>query len=55
MKCCVSFGGGLEFFNEKNGEATEGRGFIVKCEETLFEGVGGGTCENPIGRSYRNC
>ena len=28
----------------KNGEPTEGRGFIVKCGETSFEGV----CKNPM-------
>ena len=38
LKYCVSFGWGLEFFHEKNREATEGRGFIMKCEETAFEG-----------------
>ena len=37
------FGGGLEFFNEKNGETTEGRGSIVKCGEIPFER---GACEN---------
>ena len=45
LKYCVSFGGGLEFFDEKNGEATERRGFIVKCGETPFEGW---ACENPV-------
>ena len=43
MKNYVSFEGGLEFFNEKNGKATEGRGSIVKCGETPF---GRGACEN---------
>ena len=36
LKYCVSFGGGLEFFNKINWEATEGRGYIGKCGETLF-------------------
>ena len=36
-KSCVLFEGGLEDSNEKNGEATEGRGSIVKCGETLFD------------------
>ena len=31
----------MEFFNEKNGEVIEGRGFIVECGETLLEGEGG--------------
>ena len=39
LKSCVLFGEGLEGCNEeKNGEATERRVYIVKCEETLFEG-----------------
>ena len=49
MKYCVFFESGLEFFNEKIGEATEGRGSIVKCGETLFDGEGGwGACENLV-------
>ena len=35
---------------KKNGEATEERGSIVKCGETLSE-RGGGACENPVGLS----
>ena len=42
----------MEFFNEKSGEAMEGRGFIVKCGEAPFEGGGSGGgeggCENLI-------
>ena len=45
LKYYVSFGGGLEFFDEKNGEATEGRGSIVKCGENPFEEW---ACENPV-------
>ena len=37
-KSCVLFEGALENPNEKNGEATEGRGSIVKYGETLFDG-----------------
>ena len=42
---------------KKNGEATEGRGSIVKCGKMLHEGK---ACENPVGwssvwRSYKNC
>ena len=57
----------MEFFNKKSGEATEGRGFIVKCGEAPFEGggspVGGGgpggrgggrVCENLIELSMCN-
>ena len=33
---------------KKNGEATERRGFIVKCGEVLHEGE---ACENPVGWS----
>ena len=38
MKSCLSFGGGLEGSNDENVEATESRGSLVKCGETLFEG-----------------
>ena len=38
LKSCLSFGGGLEGSNDENVEATESRGSLVKCGETLFEG-----------------
>ena len=41
LKSCVSFGGGLEGSNERNGEATGGAS-IVKCGETPLECWGGG-------------
>ena len=46
----------MEFFNKKSGEATEGRGFIVKCGEAPFEGGEGGgrVCENFIELSMCN-
>ena len=49
----------MEFFNKKGGEATEGRGFIVKCGEAPFEGGGpwgggGRVCENLIELSMCN-
>ena len=40
LKSCIAFGGSLGGCNEKkrkNGEGTEGRGSIVKREETLHE------------------
>ena len=48
MKYCVFFGGGLELFNEKIGEATEGRGSIVKCGETPFDPLELSMCDSPI-------
>ena len=54
LKYCVSiFWRRLGVFWWKNGEATEGSGFIVKCGETLSEG-GGGLWKSH-GWPYRNC
>ena len=50
MKSCISFRGAFEGCNgEKNGETTEGKGSIVKHEETQHEG--GRACGNPLGWS----
>lgn len=40
--------GDLRVLMKKNGEATEGRGSIVKCGKTLFEGRG---LQKPVGLS----
>ena len=50
LKYYVSFGWHFEFFNDKNGEATEEIGTIMKCGETPFERERGarGGCENPM-------
>ena len=56
LKFCLSFGGGLDSSNEKNGEATERRGFIVKCGEMLFEGSLWKSCGSlHMWRSYEHC
>ena len=38
LKSCVLFKGIWSVVMKKNGEAIEGRGSIVKCGETMFEG-----------------
>ena len=50
LKSCLFFAARLESIMEKNGEATERRGSIVKRGETLNE-EGGVSCENPVGCS----
>ena len=44
LKSCLSFVDHLEDSNEKNVEATERRGSIVKCGKCCFRGA----CENPV-------
>ena len=57
LKSCISCGGGLEGCNDKNGEATEGWGSIVKHGEMLHERETWKSCGMVLHewQSYRNC